>query len=55
MVDYQTSLEPLVTYLACALAGACIVFMGYLAWRRFGPGRRHRRHRSRLRRYTGKS
>jgi hypothetical protein len=48
-------MEKLMTFLACALAGACVVFMGYLAWRRFGPSHRHRRRRSRLRRYVGKS
>jgi len=48
------SMEPLVTFLACALAGACLIFIGYLVWRRFGPTHRHRRRRSRLRRYVGK-
>ncbi|MGO8677856.1 MAG: hypothetical protein ACLQVX_18555 [Limisphaerales bacterium] len=52
---YPFSFEPLVTFMACALAGACVLFMGYLAWRRFGPTRRHRHHRSRLNRYVGKS
>jgi uncharacterized protein (DUF2062 family) len=47
-------MEPLVTFLACALAGACLIFIGYLVWRRFGPTHRHRRRRSRLRRYVGK-
>jgi len=49
------NLEPLITLLACGLAGACLVFIGYLVWRRFGPSHRHRRRRSRLRRYVGKS
>ncbi|MGA2660666.1 MAG: hypothetical protein ABSH34_24525 [Verrucomicrobiota bacterium] len=51
---YPLNLELLITYLVCALAGACLLFVGYLAWRRFGPSRRHRRRRSRLRRYVGK-
>ncbi len=53
--DPDLNLELLMTYAACALAGACLVFVGYLVWRRFGPGHRHRRRRSRLRRYVGKS
>ncbi|MGO9202427.1 MAG: hypothetical protein ACLQM8_18025 [Limisphaerales bacterium] len=54
-MDEPINLERFVTFLACALAAVCLVFIGYLIWRRFGPSHRHRKRRSRLRRYVGKS
>jgi uncharacterized protein (DUF2062 family) len=47
-------LEPLVTLLCVVLAGGCVAFVVYLAWRQFGPRHHHRRHRSRLRRFQGR-
>ena len=47
----STQLEMVLTVLAWALALPALLLMGYLCWRRFGPYRRRRRHRSRLARY----
>jgi predicted MFS family arabinose efflux permease len=52
--DFQISsaqFEMLLTVLAWAAALPALLLMGYLCWRRFGPYRRRRRHRSRLARY----
>jgi len=42
------------TVMAWALALVALIFVVSLAWRRFGPTRRHRRHHSRTRRLAGK-
>jgi hypothetical protein len=39
------------TLLAWIVAAPALGFVAYLLWRKFGPRRRHRRHRSRTRRY----
>ncbi len=45
--------ELLLTIFAWIIAVLALAFVGYLFWRKFGPNRRHRRHRSRTRRYAG--
>ena len=43
--------ELFLTYAASVLAAICLAFVGYLAWRQFGPRRkRRRRHRRRTHR-----
>lgn len=49
-----TVIENFFTLVVCVVAAACLAFVLFLAWRQFGPKRRHRRHRSRTRRYLGK-
>jgi len=44
----------LITVFAWALASVALAFVLYLAWRRFGPNRRHRRHHSRTRHLAGR-
>jgi hypothetical protein len=39
------------TLLAWVAATPAVFFVVYLLWRKFGPRRRHRRHRSRTKRY----
>jgi cbb3-type cytochrome oxidase subunit 3 len=39
------------TLFAWVLALPVLGFIAYLLWRKFGPRRRHRRHRSRMNRY----
>jgi hypothetical protein len=44
----------LFTILAWGVASIVLAFVFYLAWRKFGPNRRHRRHRSRTRYLAGR-
>jgi hypothetical protein len=44
-------LQTILTAVAWVVALPALGVVGYLCWRRFGPNRRHRRHRSRLARY----
>jgi uncharacterized protein (DUF2062 family) len=44
--------ETFITFAACILAAAAVGVVIYLAWKRFGPHRRHRR-RSRRHRHFG--
>lgn len=54
MLAYRTDNElVLLTILAWVAALPVLGFVGYLLWRRFGPRRRHRKRRSRMRRYLG--
>jgi len=41
------------TLFAWIAAAPAVLFVAYLIWRQFGPRRRHRRRRSRMRRYLG--
>jgi hypothetical protein len=41
------------TLFAWVAATPAVCFVAYLLWRKFGPRKRHRRHRSRMKRYLG--
>ena len=43
-----------ITVMAWGIAAFALLFVLYLAFRKFGPRRRHRRHHSRMRHLAGK-
>jgi hypothetical protein len=47
----DSGLETVITIIACFVAAAALILVGYLAWRRLKPHRRHRH--SRRHKYFG--